>query len=76
MEKVLDYEQDLGGPKEDPTRPMKAPQGPLDTMIRKLKHIYFITFDRKHVTNDTWCGVNILSKFQLSSSNGLGFMML
>ena len=28
MEKVLDYEQDLGGPKEDPTRPMKAPQGP------------------------------------------------
>ena len=24
MEKVLDYKQDLGGPKEDPTRPMKA----------------------------------------------------
>ena len=28
------------------------------------------------MTHDTWCGVNILSKFQLSSSNGLGFMML
>ena len=45
MEKVLDYEQDLGGPKEDPTRPMKAPQGPPGTMIRKFKHI-FLTFDR------------------------------
>ena len=40
MEKVLDYEQDLGGPKEDPTRPMKAPQGPPGTMIRKFNHIY------------------------------------
>ena len=28
MEKVLDYEQDLGGSKEDPTRPMKATPGP------------------------------------------------
>ena len=53
MEKVLDYEQDLGGPKEDPTRPMKAPQGPPGTMIRKFKHIFFLTFDRGHVTGDT-----------------------
>ena len=30
MEKVLDYEQDLGGPKKDPTRPMKAHPRPLD----------------------------------------------
>ena len=35
-----------------------------------------VTRDTWHVTHDTWCGVNILSKFQLSSSNGLGFMML
>ena len=35
-----------------------------------------VTRDTCHVTHDTWCGVNILSKFQLSSSNGLGFMML
>ena len=28
------------------------------------------------MTHDTWCGLNTLSKFQLSSSNGLGFMML
>ena len=40
MEKVLDYEQDLGGPKEDPARPMKALQGPPGTMIRKFKHTY------------------------------------
>ena len=33
MEKVLDYEQDLGGPKEDPTRPKKAPQGPPGTPL-------------------------------------------
>ena len=40
MEKVLDYEQDLGGPKKDPTKPMKAPQGPTGTMVMKFKHIY------------------------------------
>ena len=34
------------------------------------------TDDTWHVTHDTWHNVNILSKFQLSSSNGLGFMML
>jgi hypothetical protein len=30
-----------------------------------------VTGDRWQVTGDTWCGVNIMSKFQLSSSNGL-----
>ena len=35
-----------------------------------------MTCDTWHVTCDTGCGVNILSNFQLSSSNGLGFMML
>ena len=34
-----------------------------------------VTRDMWHVTPDTWCGVNILSKFHLSSSNGLGLMM-
>ena len=28
------------------------------------------------MTHDRWCGVNILSKFQLSISNCLGFIML
>ena len=73
------------GPKEEPTRPMKALQGPPGTMIRKFKHNYFwqltgdkwqVPCDMWHVTNDTWCGVNILSKFQLSSSNGFELMML
>ena len=36
MEKALDYEQDLGGPKEDPTRPMKAPQGPKAQWLQNL----------------------------------------
>ena len=31
-----------------------------------------VTGDTWHVTHDTGCGVNILSKFQLSSSDGLG----
>ena len=35
-----------------------------------------MTDNKWHVTHDTWCRVNILSKFQLSSSNGLGDMML
>ena len=34
-----------------------------------------MTGDRWHLTHDTWCGLNILSKCQLSSSNGLGFLM-
>ena len=34
-----------------------------------------MTCDTRHVTHDTWCGVNVLSKFKLSSSNGLGVMM-
>ena len=36
---------------------------------------WHLTGDRWQVTRDTWWGVNILSKFQLPSSNGLGFMM-
>ena len=31
-----------------------------------------VTHDTWHVTHDTWRGVNILSKFQLSSADGLG----
>ena len=34
-----------------------------------------VTCDMWQVTYDTWCGVNILSKFQLSSFNGFGVMM-
>ena len=34
-----------------------------------------VTCDRRHMTYDTWSGVNILLKFQLSSSNDLGVMM-
>ena len=37
---------------------------------------WHVTSDMWHVTHDNWCIVNILSKFQLSSSNGLGFLML
>ena len=36
---------------------------------------WHVTPDTWHVTCDTWWGVNILSKFQLPSSNGLGFMI-
>ena len=36
MEKVFDYEQDLGGPKEDATRPMKAPQSPKAQQLGNL----------------------------------------
>ena len=31
-----------------------------------------MTCDMGHMESDTWWGVNILSKFQLSSSYGLG----
>ena len=34
-----------------------------------------MTGDTWHVTHDTWQVVNIVSKFQVPSSNGLGFMM-
>ena len=40
---------------------------------------WHMTHNTWHMTHDIWHmvgGVNILSKFQLSSSNGLGFMML
>ena len=33
-----------------------------------------MTPDTGHVTHETYGGVNLLSKFQLHSSNGLGFM--
>ena len=33
---------------------------------------WHVTCDMWHMTHDTWYGVIILSKFQLSSSNGLG----
>ena len=36
---------------------------------------WHVTPETWHVTCDTWWGVNILSKFQLPSSNGLGSMM-
>ena len=35
----------------------------------------YVTHDMWQVRPDTWRGVNILSKFQLSSSYGLGVMM-
>ena len=35
---------------------------------------WHLTCDTWHVTSDTWWSVNILSEFQLPSSNGLGFM--
>ena len=38
--------------------------------------MWHMTHDTGHMTHDIWCGVNILSKFQLSSSNGLAVMML
>ena len=37
--------------------------------------MWHMTGDTWQVTRDTWCGVNILSKFQFSSSNNLGLMM-
>ena len=37
---------------------------------------WHVTPDTWHLTCDTWWGVNILSKCQLSSSQGLGVMML
>ena len=33
---------------------------------------WHLTFDTWHLTCDTWWGVNILSKFQLPNSSGLG----
>ena len=38
-----------------------------------MKHdMLQVTFDMLHVTCNMWWGVNILSKFQLHSSYGLG----
>ena len=37
---------------------------------------WHLTHDMWHLTYDTWWGVNILSKFQLPSSYGLGVMMI
>ena len=37
---------------------------------------WHVTRDMWHVTYDTWWGVNILSKFQLPSSYGLGVMII
>ena len=37
---------------------------------------WHMTCDMWHMTHYIWCEVNILSKFQLSGSNGLGIMML
>ena len=51
MEKVLDYEQYLGSPKEDPTRLIKAPQGPPGIMIKKFQNIFF---DIWQVTLTDW----------------------
>ena len=55
--------------------------------MKKKWHVtgdtWYVTRDTWHVTRDMWqvthdtgCGVNILSKFQLSRSNRLGFTML
>ena len=37
--------------------------------------MWHVTSDTWHLTCDTWLVVNILSKFQLPCSYGLGFMM-
>ena len=36
---------------------------------------WHMTHDTWHMTRDRWCAVNILSKFQLSSSNSFGVTM-
>ena len=51
--------------------------GPVDNRpsTDKLQHFYiYIFFYMSHVTRDTLGVVNIVSKSQLPSSNGLGFM--
>ena len=40
----------------------------------KISH-WHVTCDTWHMTFDKWWGVNVLSKFQLPSSNGLGSIM-
>ena len=49
-------------------------------LLKKIKwHLtgdtWQVTHDRWHMKRYTWCGMIILSKCQLSSSNSLGFMM-
>ena len=43
--------------------------------LNKLGDMWHVTHDMWHVTCDTQSVVNIVSKFQIPSSNGLGFMM-
>ena len=50
--------------------------GPVDNRASTNVLSHFVKKYILHVTHDTWCGMNILSKFQLSSTNSLGFMML
>ena len=45
-------------------------------MWHVTRYTWHMTSDMWHMTCDTCWGVNILSKFQLSSSNGLGVMLL
>ena len=55
----------------------------LHHFVKKIKKIiwhvtpgsWHLAPDTWHVTCDTWWRVNILLKFQVPSSNGLGFMM-
>ena len=44
-------------------------------MWHKTDDMWHLIGDTRQVTRDTWYGVNILSKFQLSSSSGLGVKM-
>ena len=48
-----------------------SPNMPLPFVNKKM----ILTPDTWHLTCDTWWGVNILSRFQLPSSNGLGYII-
>ena len=47
----------------------------LNFFAAKKNQHFNLTPDTGHLTCDTWWGVNIISKCQLSSSQGLGAMM-
>ena len=44
--------------------------------LEVTRDTWHVTCDMWHMTHHTWSEVNILSKFQLSSFNGLGIMLL
>ena len=46
----------------------------LDNMV--TRDTWHVTRDMWHMTHDTYCGMNILAKFQLSSFSGSGLTVL